>query len=94
MQFILHAFASYSLKLGQSTLVHHVAGIQSSGRLKQKDPAFVIRNRTVFNTARNDDEFAFLDPFVTVAEFHAEAAFHDQKHFVFVLMMVEDEFAL
>jgi hypothetical protein len=31
---------------------------------------------------------------VAVAEFHAEAAFDDEKHFVFVVVMVEDERAV
>jgi len=31
---------------------------------------------------------------VTVAKFHPEAAFHDQKHFVLIFVMVKDELAL
>ena len=48
----------------------------------------------MLDAARDDDELAFLDPFVVVAVFHAEAAFDDQEQFVFVVVMVEDEFAL
>jgi hypothetical protein len=31
---------------------------------------------------------------MAVAEFHTEAAFYDQKHFVFVFVVMEDELAL
>jgi len=48
----------------------------------------------VLDATRHDDELTFLDPFVTVTKFHAETAFDDQEHFIFMLVMVEDEFAL
>jgi hypothetical protein len=48
----------------------------------------------VFDPARHHDELTFLDPLVMVAKFHAEAALYDQKHFVFVIVMVKDELAL
>src|ERR1700686_249125 len=43
--------------------------------------------------ARNDNELAGFDPFVMVAEFHAEAALDDEEHLVFVLVMMENELA-
>jgi antitoxin VapB len=48
----------------------------------------------MLHSARNDDKFAFFNPFVALAELHAEAAFHDQEHFVFVLVMMKHELAL
>ncbi len=51
----------------------------------------------MFDSAWHHDEFAFFQPDVMVffwcalAELHAEAPFYHQKHFVFVLVMVEDE---
>src|ERR1051326_26577 len=47
----------------------------------------------MLNAPGNDDEFAFFNPLMVVAEFHAEASFDDEKQFVFVLVMVEDEFS-
>ena len=47
----------------------------------------------MLNAARDYDEFAFLDPFVAITKFHPETAFDHKKQFVFMLMMVEDEFA-
>src|ERR1700686_5680673 len=43
--------------------------------------------------ARNDNELAGFDPFVMVAEVHAEAALDDEEHLVFVLVMMENELA-
>jgi len=46
----------------------------------------------MFYAAGHDDELAFFDPFMrTVAELHPEPAFHDEKQFVFVIVMVENE---
>ena len=47
----------------------------------------------MLDAAGNDDEFAFFDPLVVVAEFHAEAAFDDEEQFVLMLVLVEDEFS-
>ena len=47
----------------------------------------------MFHAARDDDELACLDPFVAIVKFHAEAAFDDKKHFVFVFVVMEDELA-
>jgi hypothetical protein len=48
----------------------------------------------VLDAARHHDELAFLDPLAAVAECHAETAFDHQEHFVFVVVMMEDELAL
>jgi hypothetical protein len=48
----------------------------------------------MLNATRHNDEFAFFNPFVMIAEIHAKASFDDQKHFVFLLVMMSDEFAL
>jgi len=52
----------------------------------------------MLDAVRDHDELAFFDPDVAVAKvfvpvLHAKAAFYDQEHFVFVLMMVPDELA-
>src|SRR6266481_2324081 len=71
-----------------------IAGVQRRGRFKQDDPAFLLGHRTMLHAARHHDKLALLDPFMAVAEVHAEAAFHYQEHLVFVLMMVKDELAV
>src|SRR5579864_1330840 len=76
-----------------SAFVDDVAGVQSRGRLEEHDPALLLGHGAMFNSARDDDEFAFLDPLVVVRKVHAEAAPDHEKHFVFVFVMVEDEFA-
>src|SRR5690348_17119510 len=75
-------------------LIDNIPGVQGAGRLEEKEPAFLLGNRLVLDAARYNDELPFLDPFVrTIAKLHAEAAFHDKKHLVFVIVMMEDEFS-
>src|ERR1700686_1494056 len=71
-----------------------IAGVQRRGGFKQDDPAFLLCHRTMLYPARHHDKLALLDPFMPVAEIHAEAAFDYQEHLVFVLMMVKDELAV
>ncbi|SPE28430.1 hypothetical protein SBA2_40003 [Acidobacteriia bacterium SbA2] len=81
-------------QLSYGALVHNVAGVQRGSRFEQKKPAFFVGDGTVLDSARHHDELACLDPFMAVAKFHAEAAFDYQEHFIFVFVVVEDEFAL
>src|SRR5579862_45989 len=86
------------LQMGLSAIVDDVARIEGRGGLEEQDPAFFAGDGTMLNTTRDDDEFAFFDPLVTVllpvlTIFHAETAFHYEEEFVFVFVVVEDEFA-
>jgi len=54
---------------------------------------FLVGGRAVLDAPWNNNEFAFLDCGFVVAEFHPQRALHDQKHFVFVVVMVPDELA-
>jgi hypothetical protein len=83
----------YPLQLRHGALVHDVTGVQRTGGLEEQEPAFFLGHWTVLDAAGNDDEFAFLDPLVMVAEFHAEAPFDDKEKLVLMVMMMEDEFA-
>ena len=47
----------------------------------------------VLDAAGDDDEFAFADEGIVVAEFHLEGAFHDEEHFVFVIVVVPEKIA-
>src|SRR6202041_796467 len=75
-----------------------VACVERGGRLEQDDPAFLGGHGPMLDAARHDDEFTLFDPLVRmivmVAELHAEAALDDEKHFVFAVMMMEDELAV
>src|ERR1700722_21023723 len=86
LMLILHA-----LRLSHRTLIHNVTRVQCGGRLKQHNPAFFIRYGTMLHTTRNDNELTFLDPLVAVAKLHAEPSPHDQKHLVFIFMMMKDK---
>jgi hypothetical protein len=82
------------LKVVDSAFVFDISGIEGGGGFEEDDPAFFFGDGTVLDAAGDDDELAGFDPLVMVAKFHAEAAFNDEKHFVFVVVMVEDEGAV
>src|ERR1700734_1511694 len=86
---ILHA-----LRLSHRTLIHNVTRVQRGGRLKQHNPAFFIGYGTMLHATRNDNELTFLEPLVAVAKLHAEPSLHDQKHLVFILVMMKEKLAL
>jgi hypothetical protein len=82
------------LQLSHGALVDDVASIQRGSRLKQHNPAFLLRDRTVLHAPRHDDELALFDPLLAVEEFHPKAAFDHQEHLIFVLMVMKHELAL
>jgi hypothetical protein len=81
------------LQLAEGSLVLNITSVDGRGGLEEDDPAFFVGYWTVLDAARYDDEFAFFDPLVVVAEIHAETAFNDQEELVFVVVMVEDKFS-
>ena len=82
------------LKLVQGQLVLDIAGIERGSGLEEHDPALFLSYRTMFDAARHDDEFAFFDPLMAVEEIHAQAPFHDQEQFIFIVVMVKNELAV
>jgi hypothetical protein len=46
----------------------------------------------VFHAAGDNQEFPFVDPDLAVAEAHQQLALYHQKQFVFLFVMVPDEF--
>jgi hypothetical protein len=55
---------------------------------------FVVRYGHMFDASGHNDEFSGFDDFVAVTKTHAQGSVDDQKHFVFVVVMVPDELAL
>src|SRR5580700_3781254 len=76
-----------------SSLVDHIASVQRRGGFEQQKPAFFIGHWAMLDAARYHDELAFFDPHVTLAKLHAEASFDHQEQFVFVVVMMKDEFS-
>ncbi len=89
----------YPLQVVLCTLIFHVAGVERRSGLEEHDPALFFGDRLMLDAARDDDEFAFADPFMAfakgfIAEVHAEAAFDDQEHLVFVVVVMPYEFGV
>src|SRR5882757_7469750 len=84
----------YPLQLTKRFFVRDVAGVESGGWFEEKNPAFLVSYRLVFNSTPHHHVLPFFDPFVTIAKLHAKTALHHKKHFVFVFVMVKHELAL
>jgi hypothetical protein len=82
-----------ALELGDGPFIGDISGIPSGLRFDKNDVNFSLGDRAVFDTAWDDDKFAFVDDGFMVAEFHAQGAFNDEEEFVFVVVMMPDEFA-
>src|SRR5229473_5757454 len=80
---------SDALELGDSPFVGDVAGVQRRLWFDQDNVDLVVRNGAVLDAARDDNEFALAHDTLTIAEFHAEGALHDEKEFVFVIVMMQ-----
>src|SRR5260370_8082930 len=82
-----------ALKLGDSPFVRDIAGVQRRFWFDQDNVDLFIRNGTVLDAVRIQNEFAFVHHTLTIAEFHAERAFHDEKKVVFVIVMMPQKFS-
>src|ERR1700676_1313912 len=85
---------SHALQFMQRAFVDDIPCVQRGCRLKEDHPAFFVSHGTMLDSPGNDNELAFLQPHLPVAELHPEAAFRHQEHLVFLVMMVPDELAL
>ena len=54
----------------------------------------MVRYRTVFDAFWHEQKFARPDYGFATAEFHSQGAFDDEKQFIFIVMVMEDELAL
>ncbi len=87
-------FASNTLKFVHSPFVFDIASVQRGGWFKEQNTALLFCHWTMLDSTRHHDKLSRLDPFVPVAELHAEAPFDNQEHFVFMIVMMEDERAV
>jgi hypothetical protein len=77
-----------------SELIPLIPSVQRRFRLEQQNRHFLLCEWPVLHATRNDNEFTLLDPFLPIAEIHAESAGQDEKQLVFVFVVMPDEFAL
>jgi hypothetical protein len=81
-------------ELGDRPFVGDVAGVQSRFRFDEDDVDFLVRHGAMLDAAGDDDEFAGANYRLVVSEFHAQRALRYEKEFVFMVVMMPDEFAL
>jgi hypothetical protein len=82
-----------TLELVDSPFVRDIAGVQRRFWFNKDNVNLFVRNGAVLDAVRDHNEFAFAHHTLTIAEFHAERAFHDEKEFVFVIVMVPEKFS-
>jgi len=85
---------SDTLELGDRPFVGDVPGVQCRFWFDQDNVDLFVRNGAVLDAVRDDNKFAFTHQTLTIAEFHAEGAPHDEKKFVFVIVMMPKKFSL
>src|SRR5712691_387507 len=86
--------SSDSLQFRPGALVTQVACVERAPGFNQDDVDLLLRHRTVFHPARNNIKLALFNRDVAIAQLHQQAALGHQEQFVFVVMMMPDEFAL
>jgi hypothetical protein len=74
-------------------LVAHITGVEGGLGLEQDNMDFVLGFGHALDAFLDDDEFAGIDENLAIAEAHFHSALHDEKHFVFVVVVMPDECA-
>jgi hypothetical protein len=69
-------------------LVPHIARVEDRRRLEKQDVGLFLRHGPVFDAARHDQKFAFFQPHLPIAKFHAEPPLDHEEEFILVVMMM------
>jgi hypothetical protein len=85
---------SNSFELRDGPFVGDISRVQGGLRFDEHDMNFLVGDREMLDTARNNDKFAFAHDGFAVAEFHAQRAFDHQEEFVLVFMVMPDKLTL
>src|SRR5689334_17430856 len=74
--------------------ISHVAGVQRRAGLDQDDPSLTLGDGTMLHPVRDDGEFSFVQPHVSVAQLDSEPALDYQEELVLDLVLMPDELTL
>ena len=69
----------------------HIASVQRVCRFEPHDMRLFVSDRAMLHAARDDKELAFIYPHVPVPALDAKAVINYQKQFIFVVVMMPDE---
>ncbi len=76
-------------------IVSDVAGVERCSGFEEDEVDFLNSYRLVLDTAGDDDELTFVEGDIGLsAETNGECAFDDVEEFIFVCVVMPDEFAL
>ena len=90
---LLPASDSHIVGRGELGIVD-IAGISNSGRFKTENLGFVVGSGAMFDSGRNNYEFARTEVDDLVAKLDPEISLPDEKQFVRSLMAMPGKFAL
>src|SRR3984957_5301496 len=85
---------SNALQIGARSVAGDVSGVESGFRFEENEMNFFVGDGQMFDAFGDNDEFAGADQAFAIAETHAQRSGDDQKHFIFVIVMMPDELAL
>ncbi len=83
-----------SIRPADSSLVSEVPSIQRRFGFEEQDVRFFISDGKVFDTVRDDDEFAFLNGYFPVAKAHPQTPLHNEEQFILHFVVVPDKLPL
>src|SRR5437016_5778785 len=75
-------------------IAFHLAGMSDLRGLEEQDFDFLIRDRTMFHSARYDEEVNLNQSHALLAKIHPETSSQDQEEFVLLRVVMPDELAL
>jgi hypothetical protein len=68
-----------------------IAGVPDPRRLKQHHLYFFLGHRTMFDTARNDNQISFVERHAFASELHPETPAKNHEKLIFFGMVVPDK---
>lgn len=80
--------------MGHGSTFLDIARVHGRRGLEQQDVNFLFCDGPVLDATWHDQELSLLQPNLTIAEVHAEAAVDDEEQLVLMLVVMPDELAL
>lgn len=75
------------------SFVDDIPRIYGRGWFQQQDIGLLLGDRPMFYSGRHNKKLAFFELDPPIAQFDIQPAFHDQEHFVCLVMVMPDELA-
>ncbi len=74
-----------------SFFVNHVARVEGATRLDENNVSFFFCEGHVFDSVRDNEEFARANDHIAIAQSHGELPLDYEEHLIFFVVMMPDE---